>query len=163
MNSKTFSFEALPKNVAELKVLPEFRLSSPFEAAALTVVCLCRYAIDVDSGIEMLNAIKGPQPLSAYDLRFLKDRFMDKDYVPRSFIEGTSPANNYTPSVPYKITVFENSYSYAEDGYAKLFVNSSGADNERSITLRQKGDMWFLWEQALLSGIRVPAKDDAWA
>ena len=34
----------------------------------------------------------------------------------------------------------------------------------RPITLRRKGSgQWFLWEQALMTGIRAPASADPWA
>ena len=50
------------------------------------------------------------------------------------------------------------------EGYAKLFVRSSGEDSPRQIDLRRKGDgRWFLWEQFLLSDIRIPANEDPWA
>ncbi len=163
MNANTFSFNSIPQNVEQFKSLPEFNLSTPFETAALTVVALCRYAEDSKSGTEMLNALKGPQPLSTAEIRFLEDRFRDGLHIPRSYIAGSSPQNDYTPNVPLEITVSENPYTYSQAGYAKMFITSSGADTARTVTLRQKGDNWFLWEQALMVGIRTPESKDAWS
>ena len=113
--------------------------------------------------IEMINFLKGPVDLTEYDKEFLKDRLKGKSYVPRSYFEGTSPENDYTPPVPLTIKVFEYAYSYSEDGYAMLEIRSSGADSPRQIKLRKKGNEWFLWQQYLLPDIRTPKKDDAWA
>ena len=160
------TFKELPENLSQLQALPESSLDTPFKTAALTVCALCAYAADKDAGIEMLNFLKGPQPLSPYDLQFLKDRFMDgKAYVPLSYFEGAVPGNNYSPSEPLTIEVFSNPYSYDNEGYAKLYIRSGGADTERPITLRKRGSdgKWFLWEQMLLADIRKPVASDPWA
>lgn len=162
-HKETFTFNALPTNVDELKALPEAALDTPFKAAALTVCALCAYANAPQDGIDMLNFLKGPQPLSTYEIQFLRDRFMDKKYVPISYFAGTSPDNNYTPTTPYQITIETNPYSFTDEGYAKLFLRSSGADSPRELKLRRKGEQWFLWEQFLLSGIRIPKAEDPWA
>lgn len=165
MNSITFTFDRLPQNVEEMKALPEAVLDSPYKAAALTVLALCRYGENKDDGIEMLNFLKGPAPLSAYQIQFLKERFMDgKKYIPFSYFDGATPENNYTPSMPYSITVFDDSYSNSENGYYRLNIRSGGADSPRQVKLRAKGGTtWFLWEQYLMVGIRTPVKDDPWA
>ena len=54
----------------ELKSLPEASLDSPFKTAALAVCALCAYAADRGVGTEMLNYIKGPRPLSNYEISF---------------------------------------------------------------------------------------------
>lgn len=162
--AKTFTFNSLPKTVDELKALPEACLDSPYKAAALTVCALCEFPSNREASIEMLNFLKGPQPLSPKEIQFIADRFMDgKNYIPVSYFAGTSPENDYTPAVPYKITVSSNPYSFQDENYATLFIKSSGADNERQVKMRRKGDQWFLWEQFLLPGIRQPKSSDPWA
>ena len=160
---KTFTFAKLPENLAELQAMPEAALKDPYATAALTVAVLCHYEKNVDETIEMLNFLKGPQPLSPFEVQFLRDRLVGKSYVPRSYFAGTSPANNYEPSVPYTVTVTENPYSFNEDKYALLWIKSSGADTPRQIKMRAKGDTWYLWEQFLLPDIRIPAAQDPWA
>ena len=161
--TETITFAKLPQNIAELKAMPQAQLTNPFEVTALVVAVLCRYEQSVDECIEMLNYLKGPQPLVEYDKQFLKDRLVGKYYVPRSYFEGTSPQNNYQPSQPFTVKVFDNSYSYNEAGYVTLWLNSSGADSARSVQLRQKGNQWFLWKNLLLPDIRKPAAEDPWA
>jgi hypothetical protein len=161
--SQTFTFSALPEDTASLRALPEASLDTPFKAAALTVCALCAYAANPDIGIEMLNFLKGPQLLSGYEISFLRDRFLDKKYVPFSYFAGSSPDNGYVPSQPFTVTVKSDPYTYAQEGYAKLLIQSSGADQARPVKLRSKGGQWFLWEQFLLADIRRPKAEDPWA
>ena len=115
----------------------------------------------------MLEFLHGPKGLSTYDKQFIADRFRDKDYVPRSYFEGSTPENGYEPVKPYTITFFENPYSrdQLKDGYLTLHVKSGGADSARQIKLRTKPStgQWFLWEQFLLADIRKPVSADPWA
>ena len=162
---ETFVFTALPESVEQLKALPEAALTDPFQAAALTVCALCAYAAEPAIGIDMLNFLKGPQPLSPMEQQFLKDRFMDgKYYIPFSYFNGATPENDYTPAQPFTLRVTAGPYAWQNEGYAKLELRSGGADSPRPITLRRKGDgHWFLWEQMLLAGIRQPKSSDPWA
>ena len=163
---ETFTFEKLPTSLEELKAMPEASLDSPFKTAALTVCALCVYSNDREKGTEMLNFLRGPRPMSPADIAFLNDRLMDgKNYVARSYFKGTTPQNEYTPTTPYTIKVVSNQYSSLENGnYMKLLITSGGADSPRSVTLRKTGGgTWYLWEQHLLSDIRIPKSQDAWA
>ena len=162
---ETFTFTTIPRSVADLKALPESDLSTPFKTCALTMFVLLNYADDVNATIEMLNFLKGPEPMNAYQIQFLKDRLVGKEYVVRSFFEGSSPQNNYIPTEPLKITVFDNPYSYPEAGWATLHMNSTGADSPRQIKCRLKPstNQWFLVENLALSDIRTPVAADPWA
>ena len=161
---KTFTFEALPKTPGELEALPEFEMTTPFMTAALTIAALCRYASSPEDCVQMLNLLRGPRPLSPFDLQFLRDRLTGRPYKTLSFFEGALPSNDYTPAVPYAVTVEDNPYSYQNDGYATLYLRSGGADNPRPVTLRKRGDgKWLLWEQVLLADVRPPKSEDPWA
>lgn len=164
--SETFTFKVIPKSLDELCALPEASLDTPFKTAALTVLALCAYAADKEIGIEMLNWLRGPRPLNGQDISFLNDRFRDgKNYLPFTYFAGSKPENNYTPSEPYTITIVSNHISAAEKGYMKLFIPCGGADDPRPIKLRLRGSdgKWFLWEQYLLTGVRIPKSEDPWA
>ncbi len=165
VSSEVVTINALPESVDEMKTMDGADFTNPFKVAALTVCALCAYAAVPQIGIDMLNFLKGPKPLSAYDIQFLKDRFMDgKTYVPFSYFEGAVPANDYKPSEPFTMEVSTNPYSYDEDGYVKLWIRSGGADSPRHVKLRQKGNQWFLWaHESLLPDIRKPASMDPWA
>lgn len=160
-----FTFSALPQNLSELKSLPEACLDSAFKTAALTLAVLCRYGQSCDDTIEMLNFLKGPEEVSGYEKQFYKERLTNKEYIPFSYFDGTSPDNGYTPSTPYTVSVFENPYSFDNENWATLWVKSSGADNMRSIKLRKKPStgQWFLNDIQCLSEIRLPKAEDKWA
>ena len=157
-------FARLPDNFTEFTQLPQAALANPFDAAAMTVLALCFYPQDKDACIQMLNFLKGPQPLSTYEQQFLRDRFMDADYVPRSYFNGAVPNNDYKPAQPYTVRVTENPYTYQDQGYAKVYLQSGGADSPRAVQLRlAKDGKWYLWEQFLLAGIRPPESSNPWA
>ena len=154
----------LPETLEQFKALPQAALSNPFDTAAMTVLALCFYPQDSELCFSMLEYLRGPRPLSPYDKSFIKDRFRDADYVPRSYFKGATPQNDYQPSQPYAIKVAENPSSYTNENYAKLFVFSGGADNPREITMRlAKDGKWYLWEQFILVGIRQPESQNPWA
>lgn len=157
------SDEEFRKNADELKKMPELDFSSPLSTAAFAMLVLLEYDESPENTIEMLNVLKGPQPMNGMDVQFLRDRIKGRGYIPRSYFEGSSVKNDYTPNVPYKITVSEYAYTYQSEGYAKVQVQSSGADSPRPIELRRKGNQWFLWRNLALSDIRTPASVDPWA
>lgn len=157
-------FAALPETYEQFCALPQAEMQTPFDTAAMTVLAFCFYPENMDLALRMLDFLKGPQPLSPMDKQFIRDRFMDKDYVPRSYFDGATPENNYLPSEPYSITVSSNPYSYQNEGYATLYVTSGGADSPRSVQLRKAKDgKWYLWEQLILADIRKPECENPWA
>ncbi len=157
-------FSSLPSTFEEFASLPQAALSTPFDTAAMTVLAFCYYPQNKDLALQMVNYLRGPRPLSGGDISFIADRFRDSDYVPRSYFEGSTPANDYTPAEPYTIVVSENPYSYQNEGYATLYISSGGADSPRSVQMRKAKDgKWYLWEQFILVGIRQPESANPWA
>lgn len=167
MNKKEIiEIKKIPENSEDIEEMLRECSSSPYKMAALSVATFCAYEKDKDEAIKMINMIKGPSNLSNLDIQFISDRLDGKGYVVRSYFEGTSKENDYVlGNPPYKIEVSENSYSFNNEGYAKLYLKSSGADTERPITLRKKESTgeWFLWEHTFLSDIRLPKSMDKWA
>lgn len=164
MSTSVFTFSSKPKTLEEFKALSESAMTSPMETAALTALALCYYPLDKALCLSMLSFLKGPKEMTPMEEQFIRDRFMDKDYVPRSYFDGATPENDYTPKEPLTIHVSDNPHSYEEENYAKIFLTSSGADSPRFVQLRlAKDGKWYLWDQFLLSGIREPASKDPWA
>lgn len=161
---KSFSFSEFPKNVEQLKALPEASLQDPYGVVALTVAALDRFGTDPDACFAMLDFLKGPEPLSAAEKSFIRERLQGKEYKPRSFFAGAVPENNYTPTAPLTVKVHSNPYSFQNEGWALLYVKSGGGDNERGVKLRKKPStgQWFLNDILCLSDIRTPASDDPW-
>ena len=164
--SKTYSFEALPQTVDELKALPEAALTDVYAVAALSLLALTRFEADRDASIAMLNFLKGPDPMTPMAIQQISDRFMDgKFYKVNSFFEGATPANNYTPSQPYKVKVTSTPYSFETENWAVLYLHSGGSDSPRPVKLRKKPStgQWFLVEIQYLGDIRTPPTTDKWA
>ena len=162
----TITWNSLPKNLDEMKALPQADLKSPEGTAALTVAALCVYPENAEECYKMLDFLRGPRPLSNMEKQFIRDRFMDgKNYLARSYFKGATPKNEYKPDEPFTLVFSDSAAQIAEEGYKILNVKSGGPDSPRSITLRNKPSTgeWFLWEQMLLAGIRIPESQDAWA
>ena len=154
---KEITLERLPATAEELAAMPQAALTVPEEVAALTIAALARFPENQEDAVRMLDFLRGPRPLNGIDKQFLKDRFRGKEYLMRSFFAGSTPENNYTPSMPYRVAVSENPYSRSQ--------LAEGSDSPRPLKLRKKPStgQWFLWEQQLLAGIRIPAAADPWA
>ena len=167
MVNYTVVLPKLPENLSQLQAMPEAALTRPEHTAALVIAALSCYPANKEAALEMLTFLHGPKGLSPYDKQFIADRFRDKDYVPRSYFQGATPENNYTPAQPYTLELFENPYSRDQlsQGYLTLHIRSGGADSPRQIKLRNKPStgQWFLWEQFLLPDIRQPVSADPWA
>ncbi len=162
----TITFPVLPTNYEEFVTLAGDMMKKPEGTAALLLVALKLYVNDRDLGLEVLNFLHGPRPLSVRDQQFIRDRMMDKPYLPDSYFAGARPDNNYTPDQPLIIELMPDPVPAESEEFKKVRLNSSGADSPRLVTLRRKasGDVWFLWDYpAIVTGIRIPAKEDPWA
>ena len=155
---------SVPTTSEEFSALPQNDLSKPENTCVMFLLALALYLKDSDAGVAALNTLRGPRPLSNYDIQFLRDRLRGKSYLPLAYFDGAIPANNYVPSNPLTLEVIADSRPQdIEEGYLRLFLKTTGADSPRPIKLRQKGDSWYLWEySSILSGIRIPSEADAW-
>lgn len=164
---ETFTFDRIPETVDEMKALPQANLQNPFGVVALVILAMNNFNKDLDKCKDMLAFLKGPGTLMNQEISRMNDQLKGKDYLMRSYFEGTSPENNYKPTEPYKITVFDhpNSYDNEKDGYVTLWVKSSGSDSDRQVRLRKKQSTgeWFLNEEYLTPGIKTPQEADPWA
>ena len=157
-------FETLPNNVEEFLALPQFSLEQPAYAAALFCLAMCSWADDKNAAIEMINALKGPEPLTPYKISFLNERVSDQPYKYQSYFKGSSPENDYTLDMPLTVEVTYGPYCYSEDeSFADVLLKSSGADSERKFRTRRKGNKWYMVEEYLSSGIRIAKSSDPWA
>jgi len=161
----TFTFQNLPQSVADIQALPEYSLDTPFKTCALALLALTRWQTNPDECHAMLDALRGPAPMSVYEKHFLRDRLRGKEYKVTSFFAGATVENGYKPTTPYTISVSDNPYSYPEENWATLYVQSAGADSPRPIKFRKKPStgQWFLNDVQCLADIRIPAADDPWA
>ena len=164
-HKETFKFQELPKNLEELKALPEASLNDAYKTTALCIAALCQFEADETATIEMLDFLKGPENVTEAEKTFLRDRLKGKAYKTLSFFQGATPQKGYEPTKPYTITVSENPSSVNEENWATLYVTSSGADTPRPVKLRKKPStgQWFINDIQCLSDIRIPTEQDKWA
>ena len=165
-SSRTIPIPFLPESVEQMMQMPYATLHNEFEVAALTVAVLCNYCQNPQATVEMLNYLRGPRPLSTFEVQFLRDRLQGKPYKMLSYLNGTSPTNNYTPAMPLGVTVITTPTSVIQEDMIRLFIRSSGADSLRQVDLRRKPStgQWFLWSSdGLISDIRIPVNQDPWA
>ena len=156
--------QSIPATLAELKTLPQLGLRTPEDVCAVFLCALNLYGKDRDAGVEAMNLLRGPRPMTPYDAQFLRDRLRGKEYLPLAYFEGAAPENNYVPAKPYVLNVLPDPRPQdIEPGYIRVFLRTAGADSPRPVKLRKKGEQWFLWEYSSpLSGIRIPAAQDPW-
>ncbi|NLB50874.1 MAG: hypothetical protein GX809_04770 [Clostridiaceae bacterium] len=162
----TISFPSLPENLDQFMPLAEDMMKEPQGTAALLIVALGLYVKEREAGLAALNVLHGPRPLSVRDQQFIRDRLMDKPYLPDSYFVGARPDNNYTPDQPWTLEIQPDPIPAESDEFRRLRLNSSGADSPRLVTLRRKasGDTWFLWDYpGIVTGIRLPSEQDPWA
>ena len=165
---KQVTLPALPENLTEFMALaqPEDK-SRPERVCALFIAALHVFTKNRQDGIAAINALRGPRPLSRHEEQFLWDRLYDKLYLPRVYLDGAAPGNDYTPSQPLTVTLHGDPRPQdMQPGYARLYFRIAGADSPRSIVLRQKASTgeWFLWEYpAILMGVKTPVSQDPWA
>lgn len=160
----TVTLQALPGTLSEWEALPRGTVE---EVCAGFLCALNLYLKDKDAGAAAMNLLRGPRPMTPYDVQFLRDRLRDKAYLPLAYFEGATPENGYTPRQPYTLTVQSDPRPQdVEEGYIRVFLKTAGADSARPMKLRCKPStgQWFLWEySSILSGIRIPAAQDPWA
>ncbi len=164
-----FTFNKLYTNKEEVE---KHELNTPFETAAVLANILCSYNKENKNNFyEMLQVLMGDiQPISNLLKQQIDDRMSQNnkmDYIGASYFKGATVENNYTPNVPYEIEIKENPYSYDNEGYARLFLKSAGADSERPVTFRKtKEGKWLLWSDSvlgLLADIRPKKNDNPWS
>ena len=147
----TYTFNALPRNIEELKTLEvndrEY-FNSPHFVTALFICCLNRLPDNSSDAWNMINYLrthtatvgennimkmyKGDMQNIVQFLLEPDDNGFPSSNGLRSYFAGSSPDNQYTPTTPYRVTIVEKSDVYTtEDGIlcAKLYVESSGSDN----------------------------------
>lgn len=160
------TFESLPSRLDELKALPYASLSEPEYGAALFLASMMVYEKDREEAFRMIEFLYGPAGLSVYTKQFINDRMQDnKFYKVRSYFKGSSPENNYEPSLPYTTVDIVRRADSMVEGRCRLFIKSTGADTPREIRMRLKPseNRWYVEDQMLLADIRVPVESDPWA
>lgn len=125
--------------------------------------------------------ITNDKEMTQYYKNFLRDRMKADNgykYLGNSYLNGATPANNYTPSKPISITLRQDTLpgkgnSISEDipyfeptqttpAIYRSFTDFAGSDSSRWICTykHSKTGKWYIWDQSwhdLLTRIKQPA------
>jgi len=169
---KTFTFSGnnLPKHVSQMKA--EY-LKDPALVTALTVSALHRYTENEKDAVEILDFLAGPAgPISNYKKQHFSMQLKTRgySYIPFSYFNGATVANDYKPSNPYNITIYETPYTdlsvytATNKGYYEYYCKSDGVDSlTRKVQVRQAANgNYYLVEEYLLAEIKAPASSTPW-
>lgn len=166
ISDQSVTISCFPETAGEFASSPLMSARGTPENVCTLLLCgLDLFTRDREAGVEAINMLMGPRPMSPMDVQFVRDRLMDKAYLPRAFFNGATPQNNYTPSEPFTVRFYPDPrpQDAGGEGYMRLYLRTAGADSPRYIRLRRKGDQWCIWDYpGLLSGIRIPAAEDPW-
>lgn len=78
---------AFPAGIAEFKAAAQMGLSAPENTCALFLYAPELYIKNNDEGVEAMNMLRGPRPMTPYDVQFLRGR----EYLPRAYFNGATP------------------------------------------------------------------------
>ena len=160
---KQLVFARLPQDLAELQALPEVSMTDPFAMAALTVTALCRFEGDRDVCVCSITCA-GPGRCWGSTCRTCATVW-ERRAISRFLSLSARRHPTTIRQQPYTVMISgaEDAATRASDR-CQMLIQSGGADSPRPVDLRRKGDgTWWLWDQFLMSDIRVPVKDDPWA
>lgn len=160
---KSFCFPQLAWDYRSLTSLPEAKLKTPEDCAALLALALCSYRVSPKLCADLLSYLDEGDAQKHFEK--VEEQLQNgKDYKPYSFFEGANPHNDYSPLAPLLFSVGENEESFYHPNEAKLYFISSGALAPRSALFRQKSDgSWRLVKENLLDEIVAPKQDNPWA
>lgn len=171
LNSETsISISEMPKTTDEFLVLRDKIAKTPEGAAAVFLMASIKFAEDpalgrhwviIATDKNWLSHSSSPKAYRGFDLAksadFVLNQVNGKQYIPFSYLKGTSAANGYQPgNEPYEFN-FERTTD-AGDGMVKVFVKSTGADTARPITLNKNdAGVWKGFEySSIFVGVRPP-------
>jgi len=172
--AQTVNVKKLPTSVDEFLKLRKEISKTPEGGATLFLVALKIYTqnpelghkcfvIAVDRGALREGDVYKGFDILRYDMRLIKDQMAKNNKIPNSYIQGTSPDNNYTTNAPFTYKFKSNpSSGDLSKGIYKKFVFCTGADSPRPMTMK-KNDKGY-WKvsswSSVLVGVKKPAVID---
>lgn len=163
-----------PTSIEEFTKLRDEFSKTPQGAAAIFILAQAIYVQNQDLGLQcmtlavdienLVDVKSGPNVkgkcLNSTKIRDLETRLLPKDYIARASFEGAKVENNYKPNTPLKISMYQQSIDVETGNRLKIFVDSSGADAGRPITLaKNSAGIWKAFEWSSLQvGVLAPPK-----
>ena len=112
LNTYTYTFSTIPTNVEELK---QYNISGDdgrYKVLALYVMSLRTWKPENQTDCEEMIGYLCNKQLSVYEKQRLAEQMKKSKqylYLGNAFLNGATPANDYTPSQPYSITLTQDS------------------------------------------------------
>jgi len=171
---RTVSIAALPQSTQAFVALRNRVAREPHGAAVMMALALLIYGASDDRfvGCDCLTIAVDRQRLeesregyrgwclAELDMRLIASQLAAQPFLPKSYIQGATPENNYQlPSPPFAFECPLDPYSGDTGmGTYKTFINSSGASGPRPVTVKRNGrGLWKAVEwSSLIVGIREP-------
>lgn len=181
INTYTYTFTTIPTNAAELKQYDITTSDGRYKTMALLILAYRTWTPTNPTDCEEMLSYLNNKEMTQYYKNFLRDRMKADNgykYLGNSYLNGATPANNYTPSKPISITLRQdtlpgkgNSISenipYFEPTQTtpaiyRSFTDFAGSDSSRWICTykHSKTGKWYIWDQSwhdLLTRIKQPA------
>lgn len=168
--SKTVTIDHIPSTTDEFIQMRDRMATTPEGGAAIFVLAAIKYTQDPVMGRHWVIIATDPYWLSAssadraykgFDLgnsaNFSLQQTDNKKYIPNSYVKGTSVANGYQlNNAPYKISIERS--ADAGDKMVKVFIQTSGADTARPITMKKNdAGVWKGFEySSIFVGVKQP-------
>ena len=181
INTYTYTFTTIPTNAEELK---QYDITTPdgrYKTMALLILAYRTWTPTNPTDCEEMLSYLNNKEMTQYYKNFLRDRMKADNgykYLGNSYLNGATPANNYTPSKPISITLRQDTLpgkgnSISEDipyfeptqttpAIYRSFTDFAGSDSSRWICTykHSKTGKWYIWDQSwhdLLTRIKQPA------
>ena len=164
--------QQLPQTIEQFVALRDEIAQTPYGGASIMVMALLTHAEDADLGQQALTiAVDRSRPeegvkgykgwqLSRRDMQRINRQLEGKAYLPRAYLQHTSPAQGYAlPDPPYVVAFQDNPYSGdIASGQYKTFVLCTGAASPRPVTLKRNNrGIWKAAEwSSLIVGVEPP-------
>ena len=171
---KKITIKTLPSSIDEFVQLRDQIAKTPEGGAAILLLALKIFADNEQLGKQCLvvasdrSRLQEGDDYKGYsivhsDMNLLSSQLSKYPNIPNSYIEGASPENNYSVTLPFVYTFSRQKYSGDEsEGVIKIFVKCYGADIDRPIQLtRNNRGLWKAtnWS-SIIVGIKKPPIDD---
>ena len=160
----------VPKEERENHVLNKITMAIAGLVALAGVVMMVLPILGIDTGpLNLLNILEMFQEGKRCE-GYHKTR--GYFYIPFSYFNGATVANEYKPSTPYNITIYETPYTdlfgytgiVGNKGYYEYYCKSDGVGSLiRKVRVRQAANgNYYLIDEYLLAEIKAPASSSPW-
>ena len=178
LNTYTYTFSTIPTNVEELK---QYNISGDdgrYKVLALYIMSLRTWKPENHTDCEEMIGYLCNKQLSVYEKQRLTDQMKKGNqyrYLGNAFLNGAAPANNYSPSKPYSITLTQDSVVDENQVYIpanpsipspdqyRAFIICKASDSGKWIDVYKssKDGNWYMYKwMDLITSIKAPASSN---